>query len=94
MCMALLCMALRAHAQRAGGEAAGVMGGGRISSDDAVMRNREGNCTANNCAPGCVCLPKWKPTWNMSRSTMLYVDQANGFHNVSEAVQWGVTVYE
>jgi len=25
---------------------------------------------------------------------MLYVDQPDGFHNVSEAVQWGVTVYD
>ena len=52
------------------------------------------NCTDNNCQPGCVCLPKWKPTWNMSRSTALYIDQPAGFHNVSEAIRWGVAVYD
>ena len=52
------------------------------------------NCTENNCQPGCACLPKWKPTWNMSRSTALYIDQPNGFHNVSEAIRWGVAVYD
>lgn len=41
-----------------------------------------------------MCLPKWKPTWNMSRSTALYVDQPNGFHDVSEAIRWGVAVYD
>jgi hypothetical protein len=30
----------------------------------------------------------------MSRSTALYVDQPNGFHNVSEAIRWGVAVYD
>eukprot|EP01047_Picozoa_sp_COSAG01_P027630 COSAG01_NODE_1829_length_9125_cov_11.706182_9_plen_93_part_00 len=53
-----------------------------------------GNCTENTCADGCVCLPKWKPTWSMARSTILYVDQPNGFHNVSEAIRWGVVVYD
>eukprot|EP01046_Picozoa_sp_COSAG06_P019467 COSAG06_NODE_1390_length_9607_cov_16.483172_5_plen_468_part_00 len=53
-----------------------------------------GNCTENTCESGCVCLPKWKPTWSMARSTILYVDQPNGFHNVSEAVRWGVVAYD
>ena len=52
------------------------------------------NCTENTCEGGCLCLPKWKPTWSMARSTILYVDQPNGFHNVSEAVRWGVVAYD
>lgn len=30
----------------------------------------------------------------MSRSTVLYIDQPAGFHNVSEAVRWGIAVYD
>eukprot|EP00039_Didymoeca_costata_P011009 m.150873 g.150873 ORF g.150873 m.150873 type:complete len:528 (-) comp15030_c0_seq17:134-1717(-) len=40
------------------------------------------------------CLPTWKPTWNMSRSTLLYNCNASGMHDVREAVRYGVVVYD
>eukprot|EP01079_Euglenida_sp_SAG-EU17-18_P002446 gene2447-3216_t len=41
-----------------------------------------------------VCLPPWKPTWNMSRSTAWYGCNASGLHDVAEAVRWGIVVYD
>ena len=38
------------------------------------------------------CLPSWKPTWDMYRSTFLYVCNTSGFHNVSEAVRFSTVV--
>lgn len=41
-----------------------------------------------------VCLPPWKPTWNMSRSTALYTCNSTGMHSVAEAIRYGITVYD
>jgi hypothetical protein len=39
-------------------------------------------------------LPKWKPTWNMSRSTMLYTCNHSGFHDANYAARFGVVSYD
>ncbi len=58
-----------------------------------------GGCAlpAPNAAPEpeCeACLPRWRPTWNMSRSTALYGCNSSGPHNVEEAASYGITVYD
>ena len=40
------------------------------------------------------CLPPWKPTWSMQRSTALYACNASGSHNLDEAAAYGITVYD
>lgn len=40
------------------------------------------------------CLPPWKPTWNMTRSTILYTCNKTGMHDVKEAVRYGVVAYD
>lgn len=40
------------------------------------------------------CLPPWKPTWSMQRSTALYACNASGPHNLDEAAAYGITVYD
>ena len=40
------------------------------------------------------CVPRWNPTWNMSRSTILYTCNASAMHSVDEAVRYGVVVYD
>lgn len=39
-------------------------------------------------------LPKWKPTWNMARSTMLYTCNHSGFHDARYAARFGVVSYD
>lgn len=39
-------------------------------------------------------LPKWTPTWDMRNSTILYACNYSGFHNVEEALEYGVVVYD
>ena len=39
-------------------------------------------------------LPRWKPTWDMMRSTVLYTCNNSGMHNVSHAVKFGLVVYD
>ena len=39
-------------------------------------------------------LPKWKPTWDMMRSTVLYTCNNTGMHDVSHAVKFGLVVYD
>ena len=41
-----------------------------------------------------LCHPKWKPTWDMMRSTVLYTCNNSGFHNVDHAVKFGLVVYD
>ena len=38
--------------------------------------------------------PKWKPTWDMMRSTVLYTCNNTGMHDVSHAVKFGLVVYD
>lgn len=40
------------------------------------------------------CLPPWRPTWSMQRSTALYACNSSGPHNVDEAAAYGITVYD
>jgi hypothetical protein len=40
------------------------------------------------------CLPPWKPTWSMQRSTALYACNSSGPHNLDEATAYGITVYD
>ncbi len=40
------------------------------------------------------CLPRWRPTWNMSSSTALYGCNSTGAHNVAEATAYGIMVYD
>ena len=40
------------------------------------------------------CLPTWKPTWNMYRSTVLYTCNNSGLHDVAHATAFGVVVYD
>lgn len=52
-----------------------------------------GSCTrpAPPAPPPAVCetcLPKWKPTWDMMRSTVLYTCNNTGMHDVEEAVKY------
>jgi hypothetical protein len=50
---------------------------------------------AANCLPGNeTCLPTWKPTWNMYRSTMLYACNVSGMHDVSQAIKFGIVMYD
>ena len=47
------------------------------------------------CLPGnTTCLPSWKPTWDMFRSTVLYTCNNTGMHDVSHAVKFGTVVYD
>jgi len=47
------------------------------------------------CTPGAdTCLPTWKPSWNMRNSTVLYTCNNTGFHNVTDANQYGIVVYD
>lgn len=47
------------------------------------------------CLPGnATCLPTWRPTWNMYRSTVLYICNTSGFHDPKFAVQFGIVVYD
>ena len=39
-------------------------------------------------------LPKWAPTWDMRNSTILYACNYSGYHDVDEALQYGVVVYD
>eukprot|EP00054_Salpingoeca_dolichothecata_P036770 m.8584 g.8584 ORF g.8584 m.8584 type:complete len:581 (+) comp7015_c0_seq1:40-1782(+) len=46
-------------------------------------------------APPCaLCLPKWEPTYNMWNSTMLYFCNDSGFHDLDDAKNYGVVVYD
>ena len=40
------------------------------------------------------CLPSWKPTYDMKRSTVLYTCNNTGMHNVEHAVEYGTVVYD
>jgi len=40
------------------------------------------------------CLPSWKPTWDMKRSTVLYTCNNSGMHDVEHAVSYGTVVYD
>eukprot|EP00039_Didymoeca_costata_P015930 m.277463 g.277463 ORF g.277463 m.277463 type:complete len:615 (+) comp16307_c0_seq7:50-1894(+) len=40
------------------------------------------------------CLPTWKPTWDMMRSTVLYTCNDTGMHDVNEAIRYGLVVYD
>ena len=44
--------------------------------------------------PCTTCLPKWKPTYDMKRSTVLMTCNNTGMHSVAEAVKYGVVVYD
>jgi len=49
----------------------------------------------SQCLPGNkTCLPKWKPTWNMFRSTVLYTCNNTGMHDVGHAIKFGIVVYD
>eukprot|EP00051_Salpingoeca_urceolata_P027693 m.482796 g.482796 ORF g.482796 m.482796 type:complete len:583 (-) comp22669_c0_seq1:268-2016(-) len=60
--------------------------------------------SAGTCAPpippapkpeSCdTCHPTWKPTWDMKRSTILYACNSSGYHDVEEAISYGVAVYD
>lgn len=58
------------------------------ADDSAAAPNCEGK---RGVGP---CLPSWKPTWDMYRSTFLYVCNTSGLHNVDEAVRFGTVVYD
>ncbi len=67
----------------------------------ASLENMRGQCDASNPAPPAPspvtckgCLPPWIPTWDMMRSTVLYTCNYSGFHNVSEAVRYGIVSYD
>ena len=50
---------------------------------------------AAQCLPGnTTCLPSWKPTWNMYRSTVLYTCNISGLHAVDHAIRFGIVVYD
>lgn len=58
-----------------------------------------GGCTATAPPapppPACDgCVPRWRPTWNMSRSTALYGCNSTGPHNIAEATAYGIMVYD
>jgi hypothetical protein len=40
------------------------------------------------------CLPKWRPTWHMRNSTVLYACNVSGMHSVKHAIQFGTVVYD
>lgn len=40
------------------------------------------------------CTPPWNPTWNMSRSTILYACNASGFLDVGAATRFGAVVID
>merc|ERR1719390_501612 len=40
------------------------------------------------------CLPSWKPTWDMFRSTVLYTCNNSGMHDVNHAIKFGLVVYD
>lgn len=47
------------------------------------------------CLPGNeTCLPSWKPTWDMYRSTVLYTCNNSGMHAVEHAIKFGIVVYD
>ena len=39
-------------------------------------------------------LPRWKPTWDMARSTMLYTCNHSGWHDAKYAAKFGVVSYD
>ena len=39
-------------------------------------------------------VPRWNPTWQMNRSTVLYACNTTGMHDVAEAVKFGLVVYD
>ena len=64
-------------------------------------------CTAAAVKAGCAppppapppavctgCLPPWRPTWDMRRSTVLMTCNDTGMHSVAEAVKFGTVVYD
>lgn len=40
------------------------------------------------------CLPRWKPTWHMRNSTVLYTCNNSGMHDVNHANKFGIVVYD
>ena len=47
------------------------------------------------CMPGSdTCLPTWTPSWEMEQSTVLYTCNNSGFHNVTTASRYWITVYD
>jgi hypothetical protein len=50
--------------------------------------------SAGSYGKSATCLPSWKPTWDMKRSTVLYTCNNSGMHAVSHAVEYGTVVYD
>lgn len=44
--------------------------------------------------PADSCLPRWKPTWDMRRSTMIYICNHSGYYDTDKAVRYGVVVID
>lgn len=44
--------------------------------------------------PCATCQPRWAPSWDMQRSTILQTCNDTGMHSVAEAVTYGVMVYD
>jgi hypothetical protein len=67
-----------------------------------VKRPGQGKCTAavparpQPPAPAndTSCLPKWRPTWDMKRSTILYACNHSGYYDVAKAIRYGVVVFD
>jgi hypothetical protein len=60
------------------------------------LRSRFGGpssgCRVNSGAP-CM-LPRWEPTWDMRMSTIFMPCNDSGFHDVKEAVRYGIVSYD
>ena len=50
---------------------------------------------AGKCNASCpVCLPTWKPTWDLFRSTVYMACNSTGWHAPEHASNWGLVVYD
>ena len=72
---------------------------GALATDDGAWRPEASDGTqclgsAGSSGHSPTCLPGWKPTWDMKRSTVLYTCNNTGMHDVSHALEYGTVVYD
>lgn len=67
----------------------------RAKTDDDGERENTGNGKACHVKSGAACaLPRFAPTWDMRMSTIFMPCNDSGFHDVNEAVQYGIVSYD
>ena len=72
---------------------------GALATGDGAWRPEASDGTqclgsAGSSGHSPTCLPGWKPTWDMKRSTVLYTCNNTGMHDVSHALEYGTVVYD